>query len=121
MTTGLLHSMIPGLVPFPLFSTSSFQKPIAVSPRVVDGFVEKRMPGKNGEGTPRTNGPKSLSSCSAETATPFKKLKTAGNRIVRVFDLRLPCLATDVCGRHSQVGSLAGAAPLLNDNAGVLR
>ena len=42
-------------------------------------------------------------------------------RIVRVFDLRLPCLATDLCGRHSQVGSLAGAAHLLNDNAGVLR
>ena len=27
----------------------------------------------------------------------------------------------DLCGRHSQVGSLAGAAYLLNDNAGVLR
>eukprot|EP00928_Gymnodinium_smaydae_P097512 TRINITY_DN8849_c2_g1_i1.p1 TRINITY_DN8849_c2_g1~~TRINITY_DN8849_c2_g1_i1.p1 ORF type:complete len:238 (-),score=26.49 TRINITY_DN8849_c2_g1_i1:37-672(-) len=27
----------------------------------------------------------------------------------------------DLCGRHSQVGSLAGAAHLLNDNAGVLR
>ena len=26
----------------------------------------------------------------------------------------------DLCGRHSQVGSLAGAAHLLNDNAGVL-
>ena len=28
--------------------------------------------------------------------------------------------AADLCGRHSQVGSLAGAAHLLNDNAGVL-
>ena len=27
----------------------------------------------------------------------------------------------DPGGRHSQVGSLAGAAHLLNDNAGVLR
>ena len=28
---------------------------------------------------------------------------------------------TDLGGRHSQVGSLAGAAHLLNDNTGVLR
>ena len=27
----------------------------------------------------------------------------------------------DLCGRHSQVGSLAGAAHLLNNNTGVLR
>ena len=27
----------------------------------------------------------------------------------------------DLCGRHSQVGSLAGAAHLLKDNAGVQR
>ena len=27
----------------------------------------------------------------------------------------------DLCGRHSQVGSLAGAAHLLNDNTGDLR
>ena len=36
-----------------------------------------------------------------------------------LLDLRL--LATELGGRHSQVGSLAGAAHLLNDNAGVLR
>ena len=30
-------------------------------------------------------------------------------------------IAADLCGRHSQVGSLAGAAHLLNNNAGVLR
>ena len=35
--------------------------------------------------------------------------------------LTLPLLAADLCGRHSQVGSLAGAAHLLNDNAGVQR
>jgi hypothetical protein len=29
-------------------------------------------------------------------------------------------LVDDLCGRHSQVGSSAGAAHLLNDNAGVL-
>ena len=39
----------------------------------------------------------------------------------RVLDLRLSSLMVDLCGRHSQVGSLAGAAHLLNDNAGVLR
>ena len=38
---------------------------------------------------------------------------------MRVLGLRLPCLATDLCGRHRQVGSVAGAH-LLNDNAGVL-
>jgi hypothetical protein len=32
-------------------------------------------------------------------------------------DLRL----RDMCGRQGQVGSLAGAAHLLNSNAGVLR
>ena len=40
---------------------------------------------------------------------------------LRGLDLRLSSLAVDLCGRHSQVGSLAGAAHLLNDNAGVLR
>jgi hypothetical protein len=34
--------------------------------------------------------------------------------------MALKQLAADLCGRHSQVGSLAGAAHLLNDNAGVL-
>ena len=38
-----------------------------------------------------------------------------------VLVLRLLLFAVDQCGRHSQVGSLAGAAHLLNDNAGVLR
>ena len=31
------------------------------------------------------------------------------------------CVPGDVRGRHRQVGSLAGAAHLLNDNTGVLR
>ena len=30
-------------------------------------------------------------------------------------------MMVDMCGKHSQVGSVAGAAHLLNDNAGVLR
>ena len=34
---------------------------------------------------------------------------------------KLALCAGDLCGRHSQVGSLAGAAHLLNDNTGVLR
>ena len=38
---------------------------------------------------------------------------------MRVFGLRPPPLAAGLCGRHSQVGSWAGAAHLLNDNAGV--
>ena len=38
-----------------------------------------------------------------------------------VLDLKLSPLMADLCGRHSQVGSLAGAVHLLNDNAGVLR
>ena len=32
-----------------------------------------------------------------------------------------PCCYGDLRGRHRQVGSLAGAAHLLNDNTGVLR
>ena len=40
----------------------------------------------------------------------------------RVLELRLSATApVDLCGKHSQVGSLAGAAYLLNNNAGVLR
>ena len=39
----------------------------------------------------------------------------------RVLELRLVLAPADLCRRHSQVGSLAGAAHLLNDNAGVLR
>ena len=40
---------------------------------------------------------------------------------MEVLDSRLSSLTADLCGRHCQVGSLAGAAHLLNDNAGVLR
>ena len=38
--------------------------------------------------------------------------------LFEVLDLKQ--FIADLCGRHSQVGSLAGAAHLLNDNAGVL-
>ena len=37
------------------------------------------------------------------------------------FSVKVVACAVGQCGRHSQVGSLAGAAHLLNDNAGVLR
>ena len=47
--------------------------------------------------------------CGVETHTPVS------------FGLKVVAFAADQCGRHSQVGSLAGAAHLLNDNAGVLR
>ena len=46
------------------------------------------------------------------------RLKLASQR---VLDLRSSSLMVDLCGRHSQVGSLAGAVHLLNDNAGVPR
>ena len=38
-----------------------------------------------------------------------------------VSRLKVALRAADLGGRHSQVGSLAGAAHLLKDNAGVLR
>ena len=38
-----------------------------------------------------------------------------------VLELILGVLPGDLCRRHSQVGSLAGAAHLLKDNAGVPR
>ena len=41
--------------------------------------------------------------------------------IAWVLELRLESILADLCARHSQVGSLAGAAHLLNDNAGVPR
>ena len=41
--------------------------------------------------------------------------------ITASFRFKVIFLIADLCGRHSQVGSLAGAAHLLNDNAGVLR
>ena len=46
------------------------------------------------------------------------RLKPASQQ---VFDLKLFLWMIDLCGKHSQVVSLAGAAHLLNDNAGVLR
>ena len=38
-----------------------------------------------------------------------------------VLDSTLISLLVHLCGRHNLVGGLAGAAHLLNDNAGVLR
>ena len=38
----------------------------------------------------------------------------------RVFDSTSIHLLAELCGRHYQVGSLPGAAHLLNDNANVL-
>ena len=46
------------------------------------------------------------------------RLKPASQQ---VFDFKLFPWMTDLCGKHSQVVSLAGAAHLLNDNEGVLR
>ena len=40
---------------------------------------------------------------------------------MRVFDLMWHVVSLILRGRHSQVGSLAGAAHLLKNNAGVLR
>jgi hypothetical protein len=41
--------------------------------------------------------------------------------LVSSFKLAVLARAGDLRERHSQVGSLAGAAHLLNDNTGVLR
>ena len=38
-----------------------------------------------------------------------------------ILVLKLLAIITNLGGRHSQVGSLAGAVHLLNNNAGVLR
>jgi len=43
------------------------------------------------------------------------------NRKVHFLDLSRPLAGGDPSPRHRQVGSLAGAAHLSNDNAGVLR
>ena len=41
--------------------------------------------------------------------------------LIRVLELRLGISPADLCRRHSQVGSLAGAVHLLKNNAGVPR
>ena len=51
----------------------------------------------------------------------FYLFRETETHIMWVLDLKLSPLMADLCGRHSQVGSLAGAAHLLKDNAGVLR
>ena len=44
--------------------------------------------------------------------------EVAGER--RFYVIRLSVCLTELCGRNGQMGSLAGAAYLLNSNAGVL-
>jgi hypothetical protein len=51
---------------------------------------------------------------------PFYLFREVESRVNLVLVLRLDFYLADLSGRHSQVGSLAGAAYLLNDNAGVL-
>ena len=51
----------------------------------------------------------------------FYLFRDVAPSLCEVLALRLVFGPADLCGRHSQVGSLAGAAHLLNDNAGVLR
>jgi hypothetical protein len=41
--------------------------------------------------------------------------------VLRFLELSAEFIQHELCGRHSQVGSLAGAAHLLKSNAGVLR
>ena len=52
---------------------------------------------------------------------PTYPVRRSGACTSASFGLKVVSLMADLCGRHSQVGSLAGAAHLLNDNAGVLR
>ncbi len=57
-----------------------------------------------------------------KTTTRFAILLIPLNRgLLEVLVLKVIAILPDLGGRHSQVGSLAGAAHLLNDNAGVLR
>ena len=51
----------------------------------------------------------------------FHHVASSHPRGCLVFDLNRPFMVGELRGRHRQVGSLAGAAHLLNDNAGVLR
>ena len=51
---------------------------------------------------------------------PFYLFREVESWVNQVLDLRFGVFRADLSGRHSQVGSLAGAAYLLNDNAGVL-
>ena len=51
---------------------------------------------------------------------PFYLFREVGAGQKPVIALRENFNSLDLSGRHSQVGSLAGAAHLLNDNAGVL-
>ena len=51
----------------------------------------------------------------------FYLFREAAAHVAMSFGFKVAAQVTDLCGRHCQVGSLAGAAHLLNDNAGVLR
>ena len=52
-TDARLPSWVEGVDSFSIrFSHRSFQQPIALFPGVLGGFLERRIPGKNGEGTP---------------------------------------------------------------------
>ena len=62
--------------------------------------------------------------CNLEIPQPLSSIYLlcyTKSRITRVLDLRRGICHADLCTRHSQVGSLAGAVHLLNDNAGVPR
>ena len=54
-------------------------------------------------------------------STTIYLLCEAKSRIQRLLGLSLGLAPNDLCRGHSQVGSLAGAAHLLNNNAGVPR
>ena len=51
----------------------------------------------------------------------FYLFRETETHIMWVLDLKLSPLTADLCGRHSQVGSLAGAAHLLKNNTDDLR
>ena len=51
----------------------------------------------------------------------FREVESGRPRGRSVLDLSFPFWGGDLRGRQRQVGSLAGAAHLLNDNTGVLR
>ena len=62
-----------------------------------------------------------LRSCKTTTRFAILLIPLNRNLFFEILVLNVLAIEHDLGGRHSQVGSLAGAVHLLNNNAGVLR
>jgi hypothetical protein len=62
-----------------------------------------------------------LRSCKTTTRFAILLIPLNRNLIFEILALKILAIISNLGGRHSQVGSLAGAVHLLNNNAGVLR